>query len=784
MAWLREWVDYSGTPESLAEQLTIAGLEVDAVEQLSAGIENVVAARVESLARHPQADRLKVCEVFDGTEMHTIVCGAPNVREGLVVPLARVGAVLPGNTKIKASKLRGVRSNGMLCSGTELGIDDESDGLLILETDTMPGTSIVELLGLDDAVIDIDLTPNRGDCFSVLGIAREVAARLQLPLKSPSFEPIEASIDDTFPSHVLETEACPKLCTRVVAGVDNSKPVPFWLKERLRHSGLRSISPIVDITNLVMLELGQPLHAYDRSRLRSRIDVRFANRGESLALLNDREVELDENVLVIADEPGAIGMAGIMGGAATEVSESTTDIVFEAAFFAPEAIAGRARHYGLHTDASVRFERGVDPDHQVRAIERATALLIQIAGGLAGPVRVIEDSHAVPVRAPVRLRYSRLSDILGMEVHEADVSAMLAALGMHAETTEDGWTVTPPGFRFDITIEEDLIEEVGRMVGYDRIPVTPESTVTHVGTHTEHRLSPNVVLDGLVDRGYQEIVTYSFIDPSMAALVSPDAEQLPLVNPISSDLAVMRRSLFPGLLSAAKRNLANQLENLRLFEYGPRFDEHGDQADVFAGIAIGQALPDAWDGASRAIDFFDVKSDVEVLLSLGGRRERFRFEAAEHPALRPGQTARILCGDVTVGWLGVLHPAIQKQLELRSNCVLFELEADAILQSEVPHYSEYSRLPYIRRDVAFVVDEVVTAQQLVERVRKVAGAYLVDVIVFDVYRGKGIDATGKSIGLGLILQDASRTLTDADADKVVSSVTHDLQRELDATIRT
>jgi len=784
MQWLREWVEYPGTPESLAEQLTIAGLEVDSVELLGAEIENVVAATVETVAPHPQADRLRLCRVFDGSATHEIVCGAPNVSEGLIVPLARIGARLPGGRKIGASKLRGVRSEGMLCSGAELGIDDESDGLLVLEQTTIPGTSIVGLLGLNDAVIDIDLTPNRGDCFSVIGIAREIAARRQLPMKLPAFAPIAAQVGDIFSSHVLNAGACPRLCTRVIVGIDNKRPVPLWLRERLRRCGLRSISPIVDVTNYVMLELGQPLHAYDRASLHERIDVRFAARGESFALLNDRVLEPEEDVLVIADARGPIGLAGIMGGATTGVSESTTDIVFESAFFDPDVIAGRARRYGLHTDASVRFERGVDPENQARAIEHATALLQQIAGGTAGPVFVVEQPSSLPKRSPIVLSHARVDEVLGMEVEAQDVNDMLSALGMQTENTDGGWVVTPPGFRFDITIEEDLIEEVGRMIGYDRVPVIPAVNETHVGTRTESLVAPDVVLDTLVDRGYQEIVTYSFIDPELAELVSPGAGQLPLVNPISSDLAVMRRSLFPGLLATAKRNLANQIENFRLFEYGPQFAETGEQTNILAGIAVGQALPDSWDGDARGVDFFDVKRDIEVLLSLGRGPDSFRFEPGSHPALRPGQTAKLVKAGATVGWLGVLHPGIQKQLELRTGSILFEIEANALLESGVPKYSQYSRLPYIRRDVAFVVDESIAVAQLIDRVHQVAGPYLEDVVVFDVYRGKGIDATRKSIGLGLILQDASRTLTDADADKVVSSVTRDLGRELGATIRT
>lgn len=784
MQWLREWVDVEASADSLAHDLTIAGLEVDGVESVAGGIAGVVAGRVDSVAPHPQADRLKVCQVFDGAETLEVVCGAPNVREGLIAPFARIGARLPGGIKIKASKLRGVRSSGMLCSANELEIDEDASGLLELDGGVTPGTSIIELFGLDDAVIDIDLTPNRGDCFSIQGVAREVAALHRKPLAGPDWVPVKPLSDASFPSNVLDSAACPRLCTRVVQGIDNRRSVPMWLRERLRRSGLRSISPIVDVTNYVMLELGQPLHAYDRRQINERLDVRYATRGESLQLLNENVVELSDDVLVIADAGGVIGLAGIMGGANTGVVESTTEIIFESAFFSPAAVAGRARRYGLHTDASVRFERGVDPDHQARAIERATALLAEIAGGEAGPVEIIEDPAQLPQRAAVPLRHGRLNDVLGLQADGDDVAVMLSALEMHAEPAPDGWRVTPPGFRFDIQIEEDLIEEVGRMIGYDNIPVIPGSARTHTGSSTEAQIAADEAIDVLATRGYQEIITYSFIDPELAEAVNPGAEQLVLANPIASDLAVMRRSLWPGLLAAAQRNHANQVDDLRLFEYGPQFDGDGAQASVFAGLATGRAAPEKWDESARELDYYDVKRDVEVLLDLSPGGDQYRFTAGEHPALRPGQTARIFSGEAPVGWLGVLHPALQKKLELRSECILFALHADAVLEARVRKFAEFSRLPHIRRDVAFVVDEDVSAQQIVDLIRQSAGDYLSDIRVFDLYRGKGIDATGKSIGLGLILQDASRTLTDADADKVVSSVTREMKRVFGATLRT
>ncbi len=782
--WLREWVVYDESAERLAEELTTAGLEIDSVTQLNVGLEEIVVARVEAIKKHPQADRLKVCQVNDGSQVHEVVCGAPNVVEDCVVPFAPVGASLPGGQKIRATKLRGVLSSGMLCSGKELGISDDSDGLLLLDPAATLGQKLVAFLDLDDAVLDIDLTPNRGDCFSVLGVAREVAARHGKELRGPAFGNVANEIQKQFPIASLAPAACPKICGRLIQEVDNQVASPLWLQERLRRAGLRPINPIVDVTNYVMLELGQPLHAYDVSKLNEKVTARYAQSGEQLVLLNDKAIELDSDVLVIADAQGPIGLAGIMGGASTATSEATTEVLFEAAFFAPDAIAGRARRYALHTDASVRFERGVDPAGQERAIERATKLLVKIAGGRAGPVNIAAAASNMPQRPAIELRKARLEAVLGIALDAADVSIMLNRLGMSVEALSDGWRVVPPSFRFDVNIEADLIEEVGRMVGYDQIPATAGSTVTHLRSMTETRVDRDLVCDVLVDRGFYEIITYSFIDERIAEQISPGRQFAELANPIASDMSVMRRSLWPGLLETARKNHAHQADDLRLFEIGPRFDEKLVQTNVVAGLAVGRYAPETWDSGTRKVDFFDLKSDVEVVLALSGQLDEFSFTAAEHPALRPGQTARIERSGIAVGWIGALHPQLQKDLDLRGDVFLFSLRMEESFAASVPKFRVYSNLPHIRRDLAVVVDEQLTAQSLIDNVKFSAGPLLKDVIVFDVYRGKGIDATRKSIALGLILQDASRTLTDGDADEVVLSVTQSLQRDLDATIRT
>jgi phenylalanyl-tRNA synthetase beta chain len=782
--WLRDWVDIEVTPEELAEQLTLAGLEVDAVLPVAGQFEGVVVARVETVEPHPGADRLRLCKVDDGTSLHDVVCGAPNVAPGVVVPFARVGARLPSGDKIKAAKLRGAVSNGMLCSARELELSDDASGLLLLAADAPIGATLRDHLRLDDAVLDIDLTPNRGDCFSVLGIAREVAARSGMALHGPEVARVPPKTDAAFPVRLEAPAACPRFAGRVIRGVRNDVESPLWLRERLRRAGLRAISPLVDVTNYVMLELGQPLHAYDLALLREEIIVRQAVAGEELVLLNEQSVELTEDVLVIADTRGAIGLAGIMGGASTATTQATRDVFLESAYFAPEGLVGRARRFGLHTDASLRFERGVDPSEQVRAIERATELLLDIGGGQAGPTQMTADATASTSRASIPLRAKRIDAVLGVRAERETVEVMLTRLGMKLSPTKDGWDVVPPAYRFDLTLEEDLIEEVGRMLGYDSIPARPAYIESVPATSTEAEVSLDLASDVLVDRGYHEIVTYSFIDRELEAKIIPGRESIELSNPISSDLSSMRQSLWPGLLRAAQRNVARQHDDLRLFEAGPQYRTDLSQASILAGLATGRVTPGAWDGTARNIDFFDVKADVEAVLGLVRASEEFRFESAGHPALRPGQSARITRGAQNIGWIGALHPMLENELEFRAPVYLFALRTSETLATQVPKFTGYSRFPSIRRDIAVVVDDAVTAEALHQVVRQSAGPLLESVLVFDVYRGEGIDATRKSVALGLILQDASRTLTDEDADQVVASVTDRLTRDLGAIIRT
>lgn len=785
--WLRDWVEIDVAPERVAEQLTTAGLEVDSVTPVAPKLERVVVAEILEQAPHPNADRLSLCVVSDGKTRHEVVCGAANAAPGLKVPYAPVGAVLPGGRTIEATTIRGRDSAGMLCSARELGLGDDSGGLLALDPEAEAGTPLADYLRLDDAVLDLDLTPNRGDCFSVLGIARELAARRDVPLSGPAIGAVAAASNDVFPIRLLAPAACPRFAGRVLKGLDTAAQSPDWMKQRLRRAGLRSIHPVVDVTNYVMLELGQPLHAYSLDELAGEIQVRYAGPGEPLVLLDGTRIELAADVLVIADAAKPIGLAGIMGGEGTAVTSSTCDILLEAAFFAPDAVLGRARRYGLHTDASVRFERGVDPAQQERAIERATALLAHIAGGTPGPVVLIEDTAELPRRAPIEINRAQIESVLGLPLSDDDIERALRQLEMRVDRRGNGWTVLPPTFRFDISIRHDLIEEVGRMIGYDRIPIERGPTAISLGKASEQHVSDNDVIDLLVARGYMEVVNYSFIDERSQALVNPGTENVRLANPLSSDLGVMRRSLWPGLLRAAQQNLSRQQHRCRLFEAGTQFAGSGAgvaETRVVAGLATGPHWPEHWDAPRREVDFFDVKGDVEVLLEATNRVSEFRFEHGEHPALNPGQTACIKHASEIVGWLGSLHPQLQRDFDLKKHVVMFSLQLDALREAIVPRAAPVSKFPSVRRDLAVVVDEAVSVTELIRLVETSAGSQLQSLTVFDLYRGEGIESRRKSLGLGLILQDASRTLTDEDADGLVDSLMHLLEHELGATIRT
>jgi phenylalanyl-tRNA synthetase beta chain len=784
--WLREWVSPELSSEELAHQITMAGLEVDAIEPVAGSFSGVVVARIVSAEQHPDADKLRVCQVDTGGETVQIVCGAPNARAGLVAPLARVGAVLPGDFKIKAAKLRGVESQGMLCAELELGLSDANDGLMELAADAPLGADLRDYLALDDKVIEIGLTPNRADCLGVAGIAREVGLLNSLPVRAPDFDKVSVTIQDTFPVELQAPERCPRYLGRIIRGVDISRPSPLWLQEKLRRCGIRSIDAVVDVTNYVLLEQGQPMHAFDLDKLSGGIVVREALPAEPLELLDGQQVELKPGTLVIADHAGPLAIAGIMGGEASAVSENTTNILLEAAFFTPDLLSGKARSYGLHTESSHRFERGVDFELQMAAMERASQLLLSIVGGEAGPVEQALSAEHLPKRAPVNLRADRIVKMLGLEMPPAEVERILSGLGLGVTAADDGWSCSVPSWRFDITIEADLLEELARVYGYNRVPATPIHADLVMPASPETRLSIRQLRRHLSARGFREAITYSFVDPKLQQVFDPETAPVALTNPISADMAVMRTSLLPGLVSAVLRNANRQQPRTRLFETGLRFlpgKEGLRQVPTLAMVVSGERFGESWAVAGQAADFFDLKGDVESVFTLGRDPGSVQFGAAERAALHPGQTADITRKGQILGYLGALHPTIQAQLDLPAPLYVCEIELEAVLEGVIPRFSELSKFPEVRRDIAVVVDKSVPSADLMANVRAVAGSYLRDLRLFDVYEGKGIDPKRKSLALGLTFRDHSRTLSDEDVNLAVNQVIDSLEKNFKAELR-
>ena len=790
--WLREWVNPALTTEQLAAQMTMAGLEVGGIEPVADQFTGVVVGEILSVEPHPDAAKLKLCQVSIGAAgLLPIVCGAANVHTGLKAPLAKVGARLPGGITLKIARLRGVESHGMLCSAAELGLSAAADGLLALPEQTPVGVDLRTVLDLDDHSITVELTPNRGDCLGVAGVAREVAVLNRMTVTSPAIAPVAPTVTDTFPVVIRAPADCPRYLGRVIRGVNPAAETPLWMRERLRRSGLRSLGPGIDVTNYVLLELGQPLHAFDLRRLSTGIEVRRAEAGETLTLLDGKVVTLAPDMLVIADQAGPVALAGVMGGESSGVADDTVDLFLECAYFTPETITGRARRIGVHTDASHRYERGVDPALSAQAVERATRLIVDIMGGEPGPVVTTEHHEHIPGRAPITLRPDRIRRVLGRGFEPAEVVDMLTRLGADVRPAADGWQVTPPSFRFDLSIEVDLIEELGRIHGYDNIRATVPQAPMHMRDAHESHVSQMRVKQRLVDRGYQEVVTYAFVDPVLQRQIEPRQRALALANPISADLAVMRTGLWPGLLSAERYNLNRRQDRVRLFETGTVFryqDDALQQTARVGGVVIGSSRPEHWDDKARAADFFDVKADVEALLELGPGLAETRFAAESHPALHPGQSAGIYVGEQAVGWLGRLHPALAKSLDIHSPAIVFELAHSAVDSHPLPAFAPLSKFPSIRRDIAVSVDENVAAAELIGAVRNAVGAVsdhlACDIRLFDVYRGHGVETGRKSIALGLILQDFSRTLDEQSIAAVETSVVAMLKATFSAELRT
>ncbi|AVH30587.1 phenylalanine--tRNA ligase subunit beta [Vibrio fluvialis] len=789
-SWLREWVNPAVTTGELTHQITMAGLEVDDVLPVAGTFTGVKVGHVVECGQHPDADKLRVTKVDVGEEeLLDIVCGAPNCRQGLKVAVATVGAVLPGDFKIKKAKLRGQPSHGMLCSFSELGIDVESNGIMELAEDAVIGTDFRAFLALDDVTIDVDLTSNRADCFSLRGMAREVGVLNRADVTEPSVAPVAPAIDATLSIEVKAPAACPRYLGRIVKNVNVQAQTPLWMQEKLRRCGIRSIDPVVDITNYVMLEQGQPMHAFDLAKIDGGIVVRLAEQGEKLTLLDGSEAELNADTLIIADHNKALAIAGIFGGEHSGVSTETKDVLLECAFFAPDHIRGRARSYGLHTDSSMRFERGVDYALQFAAMERATQLLIDICGGEVAPVVAAESDADLPKPNTVALRRTKLDNLLGHHIADADVVEILQRLGMTVETTAEGWTATAPTWRFDIAIEQDLVEEVGRIYGYDNIPNQAPAAALNMNLHKEANLPLKRVRDLLVDRGYHEAITYSFVEPEQQKLIVPDVEPLILPNPISADMSAMRLSLIQGLLNTVVHNQKRQQPRVRLFEQGLRFipDQAAEngmrQEPILAGVISGTRGEEHWNLETATVDFFDLKGDVEAILELTANGKAYSFAAAKHPALHPGQSAAIVLDGKEIGVIGTVHPELERKFGLNGRTIVFEIEWSAINTKVIPEAVALSKFPSNRRDIAVVVDDAVASGDIVNACLEQGGEFLKDAKLFDVYVGKGVEDGKKSLAIALTLQSAERTLEDADIAGAVEAIVAHVSAKFGATLR-
>ena len=784
ISWLKSLCPTDLSVDEIVSRLTMAGLEVDGVEAAAKPFTHVVVGEVLSVSQHPDADKLNVCEVTDGEATYQVVCGAPNVRAGLKVPFARVGAVIGDDFKIKQAKLRGVESNGMLCGADELGLSDERDGLMELPDFFVTGSDFAELLSLPDQVVEVDLTPNRGDCLSITGLARELGVLSQAQVSFVDCDPVDPESNETHDVYLSAPEGCPCYVGRVIENVDVSRPTPVWMVERLRRSGVRSIDAIVDITNYVMLELGQPMHAFDRDQLVGAIDVRMANDGEQLVLLDGKTLTLTNDVLVIADQEKPLALAGIMGGEHSGISEKTTSVFLESAYFNPITIAGKARRYGLHTDASARFERGVDWQLAEHACQRATALLIEICGGTPGPVMITDNEQALPKMRIVELSNVRIEQQLKINLSTEAIQQMLEALGFGVEVVDGGLRCVAPSWRFDVSIEQDLIEEIARIYGYNNLPTSLPAQALTMASVPETDTPLMRLKHYLVDQDIQEAITYSFVDPETQAVLGDGIEGVRLANPIASNLAEMRRSLLPGLVEAVRHNVNRQASRVRLFETGQCFVSQGDELDQSerVGIAIyGQSDPLHFSG-DRAVDFFDLKGVVEGLCMINGGAE-LNWEPSQHPALAPGQTASVSLDGKVLGVVGRLHPKLARELDLPKPLFLADLALSPLLCGQVTAFKAISRYPRVLRDLAIVVDDGVAWQQIVDAITGLADARIQSIELFDVYRGTGVPEGRQSLALSLSLQDPEKTLDDTAIQELVDQVVQVLHEQTGADLR-
>ncbi|QBY14995.1 phenylalanine--tRNA ligase subunit beta [Acinetobacter baumannii] len=785
--WLRTWVNPAIDSDTLSDQLTMLGLEVDELAPVAKPFTGVVVGEVLTVEQHPDADRLRVTTVNIGSgEPLQIVCGAPNVRAGMKAPVATIGAILPGDFKIKKGKLRGVESQGMLCGASEIDLEDKIDGLLELPDDAPVGVNIREYLKLDDNVIDISITPNRGDCFSIRGIAREVAVINQLQMNEPEIKSVDATITDE-KKVVINTDGAPRYLGRVIKNVNVKAATPEWMEQALARSGIRTHSILVDVTNYVLMELGQPMHAFDLAKIEGTVHVRQAKSQEKLQLLNDQEVELQEDVMVIADDQKALAIAGIMGGLASSVTDDTTDIFLESAFFAPLAIAGRARRFGLHTDSSQRYERGVDFELPLIAMNRASQLIQELAGGEFGPITVAEKSDLLPKREAIELKQAQVDQLLGYKVAAEFITDALTRLGCEVTVQANGeWSVVPPSHRYDMAIYQDLIEEVARIDGYDNIQISLPSMDVQLAKYQD-RFEIAQLRQTVVTLGYQEAISFSFADAKLEKQLNPQVSPLMLANPISSDLAAMRSTLLSSLIPCVQYNLNRQQSRVRFFELGLRFDYQNansiqdlKQIPTLALVAVGSREPESWHAKPQPMDFFDFKGEVEEILAAG--RVKVEYVRSERPWLHPGQSAEILVDGQSIGYLGRLHPSLENELDLSTTWVA-ELDQAAVLQSYVSNFTELSRFPSVRRDIALLISDNINVRDIQQLIEKTGGELLDSTWLFDVYTGQGVEEGKRSLAFALLLQHPSRTLEDAEIKSGMDNIIQVLENTYQATLR-
>ncbi|HAV3430311.1 TPA: phenylalanine--tRNA ligase subunit beta [Acinetobacter baumannii] len=785
--WLRTWVNPAIDSDTLSDQLTMLGLEVDELAPVAKPFTGVVVGEVLTVEQHPDADRLRVTTVNIGSgEPLQIVCGAPNVRAGMKAPVATIGAVLPGDFKIKKGKLRGVESQGMLCGASEIDLEDKIDGLLELPDDAPVGVNIREYLKLDDNVIDISITPNRGDCFSIRGIAREVAVINQLQMNEPEIKSVDATITDE-KKVVISTDGAPRYLGRVIKNVNVKAATPEWMEQALARSGIRTHSILVDVTNYVLMELGQPMHAFDLAKIEGTVHVRQAKPKEKLQLLNDQEVELQEDVMVIADDQKALAIAGIMGGLASSVTDDTTDIFLESAFFAPLAIAGRARCFGLHTDSSQRYERGVDFELPLIAMNRASQLIQELAGGEFGPITVAEKSDLLPKREAIELKQAQVDQLLGYKVAAEFITDALTRLGCEVTVQADGeWSIVPPSHRYDMAIYQDLIEEVARIDGYDNIQISLPSMDVQLAKYQD-RFEIAQLRQTVVTLGYQEAISFSFADAKLEKQLNPQVSPLMLANPISSDLAAMRSTLLSSLIPCVQYNLNRQQSRVRFFELGLRFDYQNansiqdlKQIPTLALVAVGSREPESWHAKPQPMDFFDFKGEVEKILAAG--RVKVEYVRSERPWLHPGQSAEILVDGQSIGYLGRLHPSLENELDLSTTWVA-ELDQAAVLQSYVSNFTELSRFPSVRRDIALLISDNINVRDIQQLIEKTGGELLDSTWLFDVYTGQGVEEGKRSLAFALLWQHPSRTLEDAEIKSGMDNIIQVLENTYQATLR-